>query len=148
MTAVTEIVRATQGPAGPAGAAGASGATGPTGPDSPVFAHREITATGTTAGLITDYDVSFTNTTSPCVYQAIAMGVVAGQRRVLMISDETPATTTPKGFALAHAITLLPLSGKKLDGVVDGPLVILNGGGVISVRIDEFDNMRTLGFSP
>ncbi len=121
---------------------------GPIGPSGDILAHRTIAATGTTAGLATDYHVGFTDTSSACVYQAIAMGAAANQRKPLIIQDETPASTTPYATALAHSITLKPVAGKKLNGVVDNTLVILNGGGVISVFIDEHDDMRQIGFVP
>ncbi len=103
----------------------------------------------TRTGLITDYIVSVTDTTADVIYQAVPMGAVTGQRVPLIVKDESYGAThvTASGAALTHTITVKPVSGKKLNNVVDGTLVILNAGGVISVLIDENDNMHQLGFT-
>ncbi len=100
----------------------------------------------TRTGLITDYYVPITDTSGAVIYQAVAMGAVTGQRIPIIVRDESYASA--QGVALANTITFKPVSGKKLNNVVDATLVILNGGGIISVVIDENDNVHQLGFTP
>jgi hypothetical protein len=104
----------------------------------------------TRTGLVTDYIVPITDTTAAVIYQAVAMGATSTQRIPLIIKDESygDSHATAQGSALGHTITFKPVSGKKLNNVVDGTLVILNAGGVISVEIDENDNVHQLGFTP
>ena len=99
----------------------------------------------TRVGLITDYDVAITDVSAPVIYQAVSMGAVAGKTVPLIVRDATNSVAF--GTPLANSITLKPLAGKKLNNAVDGTLVILNGGGVIAVMVDENDNMFQIGLT-
>ena len=109
-------------------------------------ADREYSGSGTTNGLVTDYIVEVTALAANVTYQATAMGSTSTKRAVVILVDASESAT--QGAPNPHTITFKPPAGKKLNGVVDGTLVILNGGGVISVREDENGNWRQLGFTP
>jgi hypothetical protein len=112
------------------------------------FSCRRYTNAGgaTLTGLISDYLIAVTDTSAARTYQAVAMGSTATKRAPIIIKDESYASAF--GVALAHPITFRPPSGKKLNNVVDATLVILNGGGVISVEEDESGNWHQLGYTP
>lgn len=97
----------------------------------------------TCTGAVTDYLIDITDTSGAVTYQAVAMGSTATKAAGVIVRDKSYASAY--GVALAHVITIKPVSGKKLNNVVDGTWTITTGGGSATVFEDESGNLDVMG---